>query len=290
MHIIILVPFRDEAAQNRATHLAHFRKVVPAVLDSAAAPGDTWRILIGKQRQRDGHKFARGRVLNALAAIAGKDPCNRRLILHDVDLIPNAERARGYWAPLGHSGILALNSTGEYASMVGYVGGICALSTAAFCEANGFPNEMEGWGGEDDALRDRFGGARAVGVFSPGAVQNLETDPEFVVPGQVRARDVAAYKMPKEDRLEVRKRWADRHPSVTGMRELAFLQGAVIPVAEDARIAAVDVDVFPEVFPPWVLKQTRTSSIVYYFNPKTGESSWSAPALTPASTSKSPCS
>ena len=248
MHVCIIVPFRFEATQNRAAHLGEFLARVPPVLHEACkrasrehggrsgtGGGDTpllhsVHILIVRQREDDGHKFSRGRLLNAgvqlaLHGAAGRIP--DRFVFHDVDLIPDVDRARGYFAPLCPpypAILLALNTTGEYRTANVYTGGIVAVPSDEFVLINGFPNELEGWGGEDDAFR-----ARVVAMFGPGAIEewkegtvmNLELDPKFV--GACRARDNPACKAPKAERRMVRALWAkDKPAGLTGLRELAF--------------------------------------------------------------------
>ena len=217
----VLVPFRDEPRQNRKAHLDHFLKTMPKLLDEASAStGFTWKIVIGVQ-SNDGQKFSRGKVLNAAFKLA-KSVCSNdyldRVILHDVDLIPDAVRVAQYFAPWPEDAdLLALNRTGEYEGCKDYIGGVCAVRPVKFEEADGFPLAFSGWGGEDDALRDRIGIDRIVSLSS-GGMLNLETDvPEMLVPGQVRAKHEPEFCMDKTERREIRRRWKERDPRVYGL-------------------------------------------------------------------------
>lgn len=273
MSIAILVPFRDEPSQNRAQHLRFFLEHMPSVCEAALGPRP-WRIFVGVQGH-DGRKFCRGRVLNALVRLL--PPEFTRIVLHDVDLIPSVERARGFAAPLG-SRVMALNTTGEYADMRDYIGGICAMDRAVFDAVDGFPNEMEGWGGEDDALRDRIG-PRNIVAHTDGTVRNLETELEaaWVVDGAnpfVRAKHVPALKMPKEDRRHVRDLWRRGDPTITGAKDLLF---TAEPRATDAVSTTFALDVTG-----WSPVRSATHSRTYYFHAPTGRTQWDPPTPTDA--------
>ena len=277
MRVAVLVPYRDEPIQNRAAHLAHFIKAMPGVLDEALS-GHHWHIFVGVQGD-DGHKFSRGKVLNALFKHAVMDGTGAylfdRIILHDVDLIPDVARAKGFVADMSASAsILAMNTTGEYAAMANYVGGICGMSPADFARVDGFPNEMEGWGGEDDALRDRLGPGR-IGVYARGTVRNLETDPEFRGEGTVRAKDSPVYKMPKEDRRRVRDMWKRGDPGVTGLSGLVFLATGQETVATS--ISLVYLNVHVQLPNGWTSAVSRTSSRPYFVHAATRRTQWTLP-------------
>ena len=267
MHVAVLVPFRDEPTQNRLAHLAAFKRHMPPVLD-AALGAHTWSIHIGVQGQ-DGHKFARGRVLNALVHIVQETlPVCTRMVFHDVDLLPDVARAAGYALPMPPGAqLLALNTTGEYAELTDYVGGICAVDMAAFVGINGFPNEMEGWGGEDDALRSRLCPG-AIAVHTAGHVDNLELG----AVGFVRARDQSQFKMAKEERRRVRQQWQRYHPSVTGYAELVFSGQKRARKHEEGDAHVYDLDLFS-----WAKATSASTGRPYYSNATTRSSQWLPP-------------
>jgi hypothetical protein len=197
--VAVLVPYRPAPRQNRQWQFAAFCHVMPRVLDAALGPG-RWRIYLGEQLA-DTCKFARGRVLNALAACAKQDlgVVNVRYVLHDVDLLPTVQRARLYGVPWrAADGALmpacALWPDGKYSGGAyadKFVGGVLGIDAAAFWHVGGFFNGFEGWGGEDDAFASACA-ARGVGILQlprDGAIGNM-TDLEVGfcrVPGQVHA-------------------------------------------------------------------------------------------------------
>lgn len=269
MRVAVLVPFRDEPAQNRAYHLKTFLAAMPDILDAAVGAGN-WMIFVGVQ-PADGHKFARGRILNALFKVAQRNlPDMGRIVLHDVDLIPDVARARGYCLRTPTEiKIMALNTTGEYAGMTNYIGGICAMDPAAFMEINGFPNQMEGWGGEDDALRDRIS-KQAIAIYTAGSVRNLETEcdkGEFT-----RAKDWEYYKMPKEERRRIRQLWREGDRSVTGCQELVFSAKEVADQPPMVRMFILDVF-------DWVSQTSRSTGKTFFVHTPTGKSQWLPPFI-----------
>ena len=272
MNIAILVPYREQPSQNRARHLEIFLNEMPRVLDLAVGKGK-WKVFVGIQ-PNDGHKFARGRLLNAIFCVAMKlyPECDR-VILHDVDLIPDVIRARGYGLHVpSREFVLALNTTGEYATMAGYIGGICALHPAQFVLVDGFPNEMEGWGGEDDALRDRIG-VKSIGTFTAGTVRNLEeeeTEGTFV-----RAKNTPECKMPKEDRHRIRDLWKRNSSQVTGCTSLLFSAAEKTPDGTPENVRLFELDIFG-----WVTATSKTSGKKYYAHTPTGKTQWHRPTFT----------
>ncbi len=283
--VCVLVPYRDEPRQNRRAHLEHFLKTVPGILDAGAlraGTGMTWKLLVAVQSQ-DGHKFSRGKVLNA-AFVLAKAVCSAeeldRVVLHDVDLIPDEERASTYFAPWpsADTHMLALNRTGEYGGCKDYVGGVCAIRPSAFEAADGFPLAFEGWGGEDDALRDRIG-TDHIAELSQGHMLNLETDvPELILPGQVRAKDVPEFCMDKLDRRELRRRWKCKDPRVFGLAKQFFAaQKVVLPGVVSENIVAYGLQVNVDHPLSWLLRVSQTRHLPYYVHKRTGATVWDLP-------------
>jgi hypothetical protein len=156
---------------------------------------------------------------------------------------------------------------------------------------NGFPNALEGWGGEDDALRDRIGVA-ALASYPSGTVLNLETHADFARPEHVRARNNPAVKMRKEDRVRVRDAWKAGLPSAEGLEQLPFearvvtfedaacsetAAAAAIALA-DPRVSVLHCTVYMTAPTGWVVRMSASKRRTYYFNPTTGATAWSMPA------------
>lgn len=219
VRVLICVPFRDtDPRQDRAAQLDTFVRHMPGEADAAFGAGE-WHIMVAHQAH-DGRLFARGRVLNAAFALAiARHPHATTVLLHDVDLLPSADRLRGAVTPPLQGGeIRALNTDSPwYATCAKYIGGVCAMSTATFTAANGFQNAFEGWGGEDDCLRDAVAAAfpdtHRITPWVEGAMGRLET--------AYRCAEDAATKMPKHKRREARAQAAASNYG-NGLRHLVF--------------------------------------------------------------------
>jgi hypothetical protein len=152
---LVVVPFRDTPDGSRAEQLAAFR----AHMDATLPPGT--RCVIAQQAD-DGNKFNRGAVLNAgvLAGAAAMGwtaaTTRQRLILHDVDALPDPHVAARYCTcDVSHAPVHFGALFQRYNFTPGCTGGVLACSMAWFMATNGFPNSFWGWGGEDDELRRR---------------------------------------------------------------------------------------------------------------------------------------
>jgi hypothetical protein len=142
----IVVPYRDNAEQQRSKQLASFVSHIKRYHPD-------WHVLIVEQSQ-DGKKFNRGALLN-IGAYVAKHNHHSYVIFHDVDLLPLAKIAPYYTAvptlPI-HIG-KAWTQKYDYPK---FLGGVLSMSIADIEKINGFPNNFWGWGGEDDALRNRL--------------------------------------------------------------------------------------------------------------------------------------
>jgi hypothetical protein len=142
----IIVPFRDNAEQSRAAHLQafvrHMKRYHP-----------TWHVLIIEQSD-DGRKFNRGALLNIGVRLAAKQGATY-VILHDVDLLPLAPIVPYYEVIPLHPIHIGKAWVTKY-DYPRFFGGVVSITVEDFVRANGFPNQFWGWGGEDDAFRDRL--------------------------------------------------------------------------------------------------------------------------------------
>jgi len=106
--------------------------------------------------QNNGDKFNRGLLLNvgfALAKLKGYE----RYIFHDVDSFPEPILRKQYFVdtvkyPIVH---YASPHLGYKYKFTHFFGGVVGFNEQSFKAINGFPNNIFGWGGEDDILRQR---------------------------------------------------------------------------------------------------------------------------------------
>jgi predicted glycosyltransferase involved in capsule biosynthesis len=151
----ILVPYREQTEQGRSEQLkkfsSHMKRWHP-----------DWKILVIEQSD-DGKKFNRGALLNIGIFYANKMG-SEYVILHDVDLIPLSEIVPLYTMfpedPVNIGNRWQSKWTGD-----GFRG-VLSISMKDVKKINGYPNNFWGWGGEDDAMRQRMK-RKNISVWNP---------------------------------------------------------------------------------------------------------------------------
>jgi hypothetical protein len=149
----ILVPYRDNAEQGRAKQLKTF-------VSHMSRWHPDWPILVIEQSE--GEKFNRGALLDIGARIAKNA---EYVIFHDVDLIPLSALVPYYTAipetPIHIGAAYKGKYTGD-----GFIGQVFSISMKDLKRINGFPRMFWGWGGEDDAMRNRLK-RNKIGILRP---------------------------------------------------------------------------------------------------------------------------
>lgn len=131
------------------------------------------RSIILVVEQCDNQKFNRGALLNA-GFNRAQQLGARRVIFHDVDLVPSIDLCRLYverWpSPVVHFGARFT----RYNNSTSYFGGVVGFDVLYF---PGFSNAFYGWGGEDDSLYRRTNKAwisrPQVGIYND--LENMPT-------------------------------------------------------------------------------------------------------------------
>lgn len=109
-------------------------------------------IYIIKQTE-DNRKFNRGYLLNIGSKIAIDNGYNN-LVFHDIDLLPDDDLMPYYFYKSDKPIHIASVWKTKYKHFT-YYGGVNVISSNLFIKINGFPNNMWGWGKEDDLLYKR---------------------------------------------------------------------------------------------------------------------------------------
>ncbi len=295
VRVVLLIPYRVHVKQNREHHLSKLLDTMPSVLNEALGAG-TWAIYIAEQSS-DG-KFARGRCLNAVARIVKVRYPGANLVLHDVDLLPDVERAKLYGHSPPRRGILALHSDcGEYGTKrkkrgetkVGnntHVGGICCVTQDTFWDVNGFQNTFKGWGGEETCFRNavlslyRRDVHRDAGPCIVSSTAGIVTDLEALdlqeepVDGRrryVRANEVDDMNSPRDVRSACMAE-AERTNYANGARQLVFevTRTRLFPGIDD-NITMVTLNLYVQLPPAWSMAISKTHNLPYYFKLLGGE-------------------
>ena len=106
------------------------------------------------EQSKDKQKFNRGALLNAGYLL---HPDSTVYVFHDVDLIPNDKMVDVYAKVYQENSIVHFaGGWSKYNSDKNYIGGVTLIGNQLFREINGFPNDYQGWGGEDDEIARRL--------------------------------------------------------------------------------------------------------------------------------------
>lgn len=103
--------------------------------------------------QMDKLPFNRGKLINA-GYLTFRNEFNY-FTAHDVDLIPE-KRVDYSYSPLPCHLAAEIQHLNYHLPYEKYFGGVTLMPNHLFEKINGFPNDYNGWGGEDDQLRKRF--------------------------------------------------------------------------------------------------------------------------------------
>jgi hypothetical protein len=162
-HGLILIPFRDDITGAR-------QKQLDMLLSTLNSYGLEYKVIV----QNDNKKFNRGLLLNR-GVLENQD--RDYYIFHDVDLIPDTDLIEYY--KVYPTTPIHLGYRGQrYSKLDGsmhFLGGVLSINKYDFQSVNGFPNNFWGWGGEDDALRNRLRIKNIEVTYPPkGSVKDLE--------------------------------------------------------------------------------------------------------------------
>jgi hypothetical protein len=148
---VIIIPYRDNENNERKGHLD---KIIPHMIDGFRKLNyDEYKILVVEQTD-DGRKFNRGSLLNIgfkLSLKFGSD----RIIVHDVDLLPDIDMLKNYIKNINNVCHYARHKIKKY-NYPDFFGAVNGFTNETYEKINGFSNCFWGWGGEDDAIRTRL--------------------------------------------------------------------------------------------------------------------------------------
>mgnify|MGYP000025649771 CR=1 FL=1 len=135
--LTVVIPYRDREH--------HLNQMLPVLKATLAEQGITHRVLVVEQES--GGLFNRGKLINAGIHYAAQD--TDYYCIHDVDAVPVVANYACPSQPLRLvSRILA--DSGESQRTDYYFSGAVSLRKEQAFAANGFSNEYQGWGKEDD--------------------------------------------------------------------------------------------------------------------------------------------
>jgi hypothetical protein len=141
----ILVPYRDNVEQKRSEQLKKFT-------NHMARYHPDWPVLVIEQSE--GEKFNRGALLDIGARFAMKIKSDF-VVFHDVDLIP-LNPLVPYYTAFPEKPIHIGSAYKDKYNSDTFIGQVLSISIKDLKLINGFPRMFWGWGGEDDAMRNRM--------------------------------------------------------------------------------------------------------------------------------------
>ena len=209
--VAIIVPYRDQEGQNRLKELNMFSAHMKHLMDLLVKEQKIQKYHIYVIEQSEGKKFNRGLLLNIGAHLVHKT--YDTLIFHDVDLIP--ENDLRYWyagTPDKGRPIHIASCWKDRYSGSSYFGGIVSFRKDDFQKVNGFPNTFWGWGGEDDALRERCRqNDFRIEKVKEGRIYDMETDSE----GRTMDLDHKLAVLKKNPEWKCEDKWEQRYADCT---------------------------------------------------------------------------
>ena len=157
---LVLVPYGDlRSEEKRREQLLQFIAHIYKLIDQSASH-DQYTVLIAEQVEPK-NKFGKGQLYNAAVKwYVDTLGMPSRIILHDVDLLPDRELFEQYTITTLPSQMVPQNERfaklydSKFSIPIG--GGITAITPEQYIRANGFPNNFWGWGGEDNAFQLRL--------------------------------------------------------------------------------------------------------------------------------------
>lgn len=165
MAVWVVVPYRPQPECDRAAQWVRLREHL--------AIHGARRVVVAEQSFAH-RRFNRGALLNHGALCALRLGA-RAMVFHDVDLLPGLAGTGHYHDPgLYAQGAVHLASRfGRYQG-ARYFGGIVGISARDAARTNGYPAQIWGWGGEDDAQRRRCEAAGVAIAALPVPITDLE--------------------------------------------------------------------------------------------------------------------
>ena len=138
---VIIVPYR-----NRKAHLDIFIKDAIPLFEKYLKP---FKVIFVEQNE--GKLFNRGLMIN----IGFNEYKNQSeyFYTHDIDIVPKENCVKDIYTKIPSlNTIMGILTAGSGCNTLG---GIIKFNGETFTKANGFPNNMWGWGVEDKALQNR---------------------------------------------------------------------------------------------------------------------------------------
>ncbi len=144
--VAIIVPYR-----NRLSHLQLFVQHIHPFLNQQLIDYTLFII-----EQNDSKPFNRGKLFNIGFVEANKLDDFCCFIFHDIDLLPLNQKQLYYCSQNPRHMCSALDKFRYVLLYPDLLGGVVAITKNHYQLVNGYSNQFEGWGGEDDDFFNRI--------------------------------------------------------------------------------------------------------------------------------------
>jgi hypothetical protein len=193
--IMIIVPYanfdpnqhRNEQLKQFINHMQKLKNKIPILIIEQINP----------------KIFNKGQLYNTAVDWIINNKSINRIILHDVDMLPNKELYNQYLSKNIQTPISLIPMTEYYNKTYGYNripvgGGITMIELSDYIKVNGFPNNFWNWGGEDNAFQKRLKNHKIwyhyndIGEFKTTDIQriNNNTKLEYIKKHDLYNKDV----------------------------------------------------------------------------------------------------
>lgn len=143
----VIVPYRD-----RATHLTEFLRIFPTIVNKDRDQPIDYSIFVIEQA--NDRLFNKGKLLNA-GFLLTKDNYDY-FCFHDVDMLPISADYSYPNVPTHLAATISQFQKDDGLPYPTYFGGVVLIKKRDFITINGYSNNYEGWGAEDDDLLFRI--------------------------------------------------------------------------------------------------------------------------------------
>ena len=278
----IITIFRDDEKKSRSTQRQHFIEIMQKLFD-----GYNYKIYIIEQT--DGDPFNIGKLKNIGFDFARSQTQYDHYIFTDIDMIPDTKLMKYYLTqPPKNSPIsLAMDGTRYHSrtefirnrnkNVKPFIGGSCSFTEEQFSTINGYPNNIYGWGGEDDELSYRMNmKGFSIGYPREGSIIDLEEFNDRLISNPKEK----VQQHLKDDEKE-QMRWEKNNTCFTlgnenGVNNLFYTVLSTQQISAHVEQITVDIDkiVDEAMFPQWFPTSYMTTNEVAAYKQKCRNIQW----------------
>ncbi len=281
--IAIISIFRDDKNNSRENQRLNFIEIMNGLFK-----GYNYKIYIIEQSD-DRNKFNIGKLKNIGFEIANKEKKYDHYIFTDIDMIPDTKLMKYYlMTPPDSSPIsLAIDGTRYHTRQDFYrnreknykpfFGGVCSFTEEQFIKVNGYPNNIYGWGGEDDELEYRINlNGLSIGYPKDGSVLDIEeVDNKQILDKKIKVQNILGSDEKEKMRWEKINNY-DKLWNENGVNNLFYTDGTVTNINKNTKqiIVNLDKEVDEELFEEWFPKEKLSDEEVKKYKEKIKSINW----------------